>query len=111
MHTYRIVSPIIVAAAGGLGVLAQAPAVEVGGDYAKYGVIGTLALVLVLLITVLIPKLIESHEKSMANLTTETKTGLADVKDSVEAGASRNADLLQSTIKQLMEERRENRNK
>lgn len=109
MHIYRVAAPIVAAAAGGMGIVAQLPTVEVGGEYTKYGVIGILGLVIFFLLQYTIPRIMDGHEKTVNRIGDELKTGMTDITKAIKDADDRQSTLLQSTIHQLMEQRREDR--
>lgn len=102
----KLVSAGILGSLGGLSVIAQVPATDVGGDYSKYGVIGALVVVILALIHFFIPKLIDSHKESFNRLADEVKDGSERTTAEIKSGNDRVATLLQSTLVQVIKDKR-----
>lgn len=111
MIAYKTAATLIVAAASGMGVVAQIPTHDAAGDYSKYGVIGVLAVVIMGLLYHTIPKMLDNHTENSKRIADEVKTGMSEVRESIEKGNERNATLLQSALVQAFKVNRENDSK
>ncbi len=97
----HLIAPVIGVATAAMGIIAQVPAAEMGGDLTKYGVLGVLAFVIVMLLCFGLPLLLKAHKENFDRLADEVKGLTGEVKD----GNDKVATLLQSTLVQILQER------
>lgn len=95
---------------GGTGlVIAQLPT-DALPEWSRLGFSGACLAVALILATKTIPSILSAHRHSQEKLRESMDKGFDEVKQSIEKGDDRVATLLQSTLTQLITERREQRN-
>lgn len=88
-------------------VVAQVPTTSEFGDIAKMGVSGSCLAVAGWLLVVTIPKILDTHQKTNDALRATMEKGFAELGAEMAKGNDRTAGLLQSTLTQLIQDRRE----